>query len=427
MKPGYKQTDLGVLPEEWEVSPIGPLLLRKPDYGINAAAVPYSTLLPAYLRITDISEDGEFIPEGRASVDHAMVNNYFLEPNDIVLARTGASVGKSYLYKPKDGRLVYAGFLIRLKTNPQKLDARFLKYNLQTNQYWQWVTMTSVRSGQPGINGSEYAQLQIPLPPPAEQQAIAEALGAMDALLTAQRGMLAKKRDLKQATQQALLSGETRLPGFLGEWDTKLVKDFTSVVSGGTPSTTNPAYWGGDIKWMSSGELHQKYVTSVEGRITEEGLASSASRLIPVGCVLIGLAGQGKTRGTAALNMIELCTNQSIASILPSKEHDSKYLFYNIDNRYDELRELSTGDGGRGGLNLTILNNLEIPFPKPDEQRAIAATLRDMDTELEALTAQVAKTQALKQGMMQDLLTGAVRLAPAAASPSTTLTPSTAA
>jgi type I restriction enzyme, S subunit len=107
---------------------------------------------------------------------------------------------------------------------------------------------------------------------------------------------------------------------------------------------------------------------------------------------------------------VQLCTNQSIAAILPNSSFEPAYLFYNLDSRYDELRSLSTGDGGRGGLNLTIIRSVAVPFPKIDEQRAIATVLSDMDAEIAALEARRDKTRALKQGMMQELLTGRIRL-----------------
>jgi type I restriction enzyme S subunit len=136
---------------------------------------------------------------------------------------------------------------------------------------------------------------------------------------------------------------------------------------------------------MNSGELNLKIVREVEGRITVEGLKSSATKLIPKNCVLIGLAGQGRTRGTAAVNLIELCTNQSIAAILPNESFDSLYLYYNIESRYEELRELSAGGGGRGGLNLSLIKKLEIPFPEKWEQKAIAEALSDIDELIQIL------------------------------------------
>ena len=161
---------------------------------------------------------------------------------------------------------------------------------------------------------------------------------------------------------------------------------------------------------MNSSELHQKRVTDVSGRITEQGLISSSTRLFPIGCVLIGLAGQGKTRGTVAINSVPLCTNQSIAAILPNPIFDSEYLYYSLHLRYDELRELSSGGGGRGALNLTILRSVVTPLPRIEEQRAIAKVLRDIDALLDAIDLLIAKKRNLKQAVMQQLLTGRTRL-----------------
>ncbi|MBQ2882361.1 MAG: restriction endonuclease subunit S, partial [Alphaproteobacteria bacterium] len=156
------------------------------------------------------------------------------------------------------------------------------------------------------------------------------------------------------------------------DWEVKQISDFTTVVTGGTPSTQHTEYWGGDIRWMNSGELNLKFVYDVEGRITEEGLHNSSTHVIPAECVLVGLAGQGKTRGTAAYNLVSLCTNQSIAAFLPTDKHSSLYLYYVIDSKYDYLRLLSSGDGGRGGLNKQILGTINVVLPPIAEQRAIA-------------------------------------------------------
>ena len=189
------------------------------------------------------------------------------------------------------------------------------------------------------------------------------------------------------------------------DWDVKAIGKYTDVTSGGTPSTLIREYWDGPIRWMNSGELNLKIVYEVENRITELGLNESATKLVPKNCVLIGLAGQGKTRGTVAINKVELCTNQSIAAILPSDEVFYEYLYYNLDSRYFELRGLSTGDGGRGGLNLTIIKNLLIPLPPTKaEQTAIANALSDTDALINSLEKLIAKKRNIKQGAMQQLL-----------------------
>src|SRR5699024_7761888 len=142
---------------EWEEKKLGDYLLRKPEYGLNAPAVPFSDKLPKYLRITDISEEGNFLSNGKVSVDREVTANDYLSGGDIVLARTGASVGKSYKYRKKDGELVFAGFLIRVKPDPKKLDSELLFQILSTSSYWKWVSAVSVRSGQPGINATQYS------------------------------------------------------------------------------------------------------------------------------------------------------------------------------------------------------------------------------------------------------------------------------
>ena len=190
---------------EWEEVTLGTLLDRPPDYGVNAAAVPFFESLPTYIRITDINDDGQFASRARVSVDIDATDEQYLEDGDIVLARTGASVGKSYRYREEDGRLVYAGFLIRVRPNPERLLSQFLAAYLSTWSYWDWVRLTSARSGQPGINATEYASIPLPLPPDrrtlAEQQKIADCLTSIDDQLNAQ----ARKLDTLKQHKQGLL------------------------------------------------------------------------------------------------------------------------------------------------------------------------------------------------------------------------------
>ena len=194
------------------------------------------------------------------------------------------------------------------------------------------------------------------------------------------------------------------------DWKIRRIGDFTDCTAGGTPSTQVSSYWGGEIPWMSSGELHLKQVYDVAGRITQKGLENSSTKFVPANSVLIGLAGQGKTRGTVAISKIPLCTNQSIAAIFPTDEFNSTFLFYNLENCYDELRALSTGDGGRGGLNLTIIRNVSVKFPPLPEQTAIATALSDTDALISSLQTLIAKKKAIKLSAMQNLLSGKIRL-----------------
>jgi type I restriction enzyme S subunit len=211
---GYKQTEIGIIPNDWDYMALRSALKESPKYGINAAAVPLQGNLPVYIRITDISEDGYFKSSERVGVNSPFSNLYKLKTGDIVLARTGASVGKSYIYRESDGELVYAGFLIKVSPNTEMLNPEFLFQYLKTEQYWAWVIVNSMRSGQPGVNGNEFASLLIPLPYIEEQTVIANALSDVDALVTELENLIAKKQAIKTATMQQLLTGKTRLPQF---------------------------------------------------------------------------------------------------------------------------------------------------------------------------------------------------------------------
>lgn len=291
-------------------------------------------------------------------------------------------------------------------TPGSEIDAEFLYYWLGYRGLWDIADVTSV----PQINNKHINPLPIALPRLVEQREIATALRDVDALIGAVERKIAKRRAVKLGMMQQLLTGRTRLPGFSGEWTTRRIGDFAEVRAGGTPSTAVPRYWGGDVRWMSSGEVHSKRVSEVQGRITADGLRESAAQLLPRGTVLMALAGQGKTRGTVAISLVALSTNQSIAGILPGSEHDPTFLYYNLDTRYEELRGESSGDGGRGGLNLTIIKNLDVVMPARDEQAAVATVLADVDNEIDALGLRLTKARDMKQGMMQELLTGRTRL-----------------
>ncbi|MCC3721397.1 restriction endonuclease subunit S [Rouxiella badensis] len=215
--------------------------------------------------------------------------------------------------------------------------------------------------------------------------------------------------------QKKLLIPELRFPEFRnkGEWVKKKIGNITQVTAGATPSTSIAEYWGGQIPWMNSGELNLKRVFNVDNRITELGLIKTSTKLIPPGCILIGLAGQGKTRGTAAINYIELCTNQSIASIHPNKDKFcSEFMFQQMDFMYYHLRTLSKGEGGRGGLNISIIKSINISLPSIPEQKKIADCLESIDELITLHKQKHEKLRAYRISLMQQLFPAAGEVLP---------------
>lgn len=188
------------------------------------------------------------------------------------------------------------------------------------------------------------------------------------------------------------------------DWKILAIGDATEVSAGGTPSTSNDGYWNPpEIPWMSSGEVHQRQVYTTDKMISRLGLQNSSARIFPKLSVVMALAGQGKTRGCVAVLEAEVATNQSLAAIYPNTHFDTYYLLHNLDWRYKELRSLSSGEGGRGGLNLSIIKSIQVATPPLPEQKKIAATLTAVDKKLSVTARQITVTKTLKQGLMQTL------------------------
>ena len=200
--------------EDWKKVKLGECLRQKPDYGINAPAVEYDNNLPTYLRITDITEDGYYSRNDIVSVSSLDALNYKLEDGDLVFARTGASVGKTYLYNQKDGILVFAGFLIRVRTDEQIVLSQFFKYQTQTPNYKNWIAANSMRTGQPGINGNEYGEFtfyipyQNDIPDLSEQRRIASILSSIDKKIESEEKVLEKYKNIKKGLMEKLLNCE---------------------------------------------------------------------------------------------------------------------------------------------------------------------------------------------------------------------------
>lgn len=417
VKPGYKRTEIGPIPEDWAISQLGLCLKTRPSYGINAAAVPYSDQLPAYIRITDISDDGRFYPSPRVSVSSESSGDYVLADGDIVFARTGASVGKSYRYRPCDGPLVYAGFLIRVTPEPSKLLPAFASAFATTGSYWRWVSLMSMRSGQPGINGKEYAQLPLPIPPLSEQRAIAQALSDVDALIATLDRLIAKKRDIKQATMQQLLTGKTRLPGFSGKWEVKALGELGTISGGGVDKKIKP----GEVKVRLVNYMdvyRRNLIRSVELEHVVSAPPDQASRCaVRKGDVFFTPSSEMPydiaASAVAAEDIPDACYSYHVARLRLHEEWDIPFRAYAFKTQafLDQAAKTCEGSGVRYVITQGKFRQLTLKYPADrSEQAAIATVLADIDAELTALEARRDKTRALKQGMMQELLTGKTRL-----------------
>jgi len=270
------------------------------------------------------------------------------------------------------------------------------------------VRFAQENTGVAQLTAPQVAQYQIYVPPVQEQRAIATALSDVDALIAGLERLIAKKRDIKQATMQQLLTGQTRLPGFSGEWSRKRLGELAEMGSGGTPPAGNPGYYGGSIPWVAISDMTQagKFLERTERSLSDAGLANSAAQLFPAGTVLYAMYA---SLGECSIACMDLCTSQAILGIRPRAGLIRDFLYYLLISRREFVKTLGQ-QGTQSNLNKGIVQGFEILLPSAEEQTAIATVLSDIDTDIEALDARLTKTRAIKQGMMQELLTGRTRL-----------------
>lgn len=195
----------------WEEVRLGDVVDGKPEYGANSPAIEYSNELPRYIRITDINDEGRLFESGRVSVQLSGNEKYTLKSGDFLFARSGATVGKTYLYRESDGWCIFAGYLIRFRPNVLQLLPEFIEQFTNTHRYWYWVRSNLRAGAQPNINAQEYSSLLIPLPLIEEQAQITSLLEICDSEMYGLNEYILRLRKQKKGLMQRLLTGEVRV------------------------------------------------------------------------------------------------------------------------------------------------------------------------------------------------------------------------
>lgn len=248
--------------KNWEENTLGDLAYNF-EYGLNASAKEYDGE-NKYIRITDIDDSSRYFSQSSLTSPDININNsskYILEKGDILFARTGASVGKSYLYKNSDGKVFYAGFLIRIKANDNS-NAGFIFQNTHTNDYEKFVKVTSQRSGQPGINAKEYAKYKLYVPVLDEQTKIANYFNQIDKIISLRQHELTLLEQRKKAFLQKMYpkKGESipemRFPEFENDWKLKKIEDLITQVVREVPKPDKP-YGRLSIRSHAKGTFHK--------------------------------------------------------------------------------------------------------------------------------------------------------------------------
>ena len=383
MRAGYKRTDAGIIPEDWKVNTLGEIGDVRMCKRVLKQQTRSNGDVPFY-------KIGTFCGVADAYINHSLFEEFkrrysYPKKGDVLISAAG-TIGRSVIF---DGSPSYFqdSNIVWIENDESKATNEYLWHRYQVTKWAVSHGGTVARL----YNDSLRTKIHIPLPTLSEQRAISQALSDVDALIATLDRLVAKKHDIKQATMQQLLTGKTRLPGFSGKWETKTLGEVASVTKGT--------------------QLHSSE-TNVEGDFPHFNGGMSASSYTDTANTpadTIAISEGGNSCGYVQFISEPFWCGGHCYAIVPIKL-DKRFLYHALKGAQSSIMGLRVGSG-LPNVQKSALAAFKISTPSdPREQAAIAAVLSDMDDELSALEARRDKTRALKQGMMQELLTGKTRL-----------------
>jgi type I restriction enzyme S subunit len=423
MRPGYKQTEVGVIPESWDVIPIGMAgevlggRQRSPHYvGERSKYLRVANVFDGFINTDDVLEM-PFSP--------AEKQRFQLRDGDILL-NEGQSIeliGRSAIYRGKPDNCCFQNTLLRFRaascTCPEFAQVVFQQY-LRTGVFASIALQTTSIAH---LGAGRLAALKMSLPPKSEQKTIAEALSDADVLIESLEQLIAKKRQIKQGAMQELFTGKKRLPGFSGEWRMKTLGDLFSF-SGGFTASRDQLSTDGHC-YLHYGDIHTSNKTFIDVRSEYQEIpkldiplkrVSTVSLLDDGDVVFVDASedAEGASKHVVIVNPDKtpfIAGLHTIVAKSETNELDHRYRRYSFQTPAVKAQFRFFAVGTKvSGISKTNIAKITLPLPSVPEQTAIAEILSDVDAEIAALETKLAKARQIKQGMMQELLTGRIRL-----------------
>ncbi len=362
-----------------------------------------------FVQVADIGFDLKLNPDTKAHISKiAEPKSRFVEAGKVVVALQGSiekSIGRTAItqYDAYFDRtiLIFEDYKVPMD---KLYFAQVIKKLFEREKERAWGATIST------ITKEHLNDFVIGVPKIEEQKLLGNLFTNIDEISTLHQ----RKLELLKGTKKSLLQKmfprdganvpEIRFSGFTDAWEQRELGNHAEILTGGTPKTQIKEYWEPrEIPWMSSGEVNKKRLSSTDNMISTQGFENSSARWVKENSVLIALAGQGKTRGTVAINEIPLTTNQSIAAIVPKDELHYEFIFQNLENRYEELRLISSGDGTRGGLNKQLISDVEIISPSVEEQIKIGNFFKQIDDTIALHQRELSSLKNLKKSLLQQM------------------------
>jgi type I restriction enzyme S subunit len=395
VKAGYKQTEVGVIPNDWDLVALGSLLSFK--NGLNKAKeyFGYGTPIVNYMDV--FQKNGLLVEDiqGLVNVSRNEIRAYEVKKGDVFFTRTSETVeeiGTASVMLEDAKDTVFSGFVLRAKPTDESLDVDFKKYCFSARYFRQQVSARASYTTRALTNGRSLSACYLIRPPMAEQAAIATALSDADALIECLDQLIHKKRNIKQGAMQELLTGKKRLPGFSGEWEVKRLGDVANIKTGSRNNQDK----------VEDGEYPFFVRSEHVERIND----------FHYDCEAILIPGEGGIGSIFHYINGRFDVHQRVYAITDfAKDISGKFIYLYMKQNFGVHAMKNSVKATVDSLRLPTFIEFEITVPASiEEQTAIATILSDMDADIAALEEKLNKAKAVKQGMMQELLTGRVRL-----------------
>ena len=407
MREGYKKTEVGIIPEDWEVKKIGDIVNIKSGSSPSKFNLSEQGEYP-FFKVDDMNYGFKYLNNSKLYFDS--YDNNLMKLGMIVFPKRGASIfTNKILILNKD---VYFDTNLMGLICKKGVNNEFLYYFLYNYELSKIADTSSI----PQINNKHIEPLKIQLPPLKEQEKIAEILSTIDSQIEDTEKLIEKSKELKKGLMQKLLTKgighsefkKTEVGEIPVEWEVKSILSVSNTMSGGTPNRSKKHYYiDGNISWVKTGELGAKYIHDTEEKITELAINESSAKLVPSYSVIIAM--YGATIGKLSININEVTTNQACCSIICDKDILSyEYLYYYLDFNKDKLIALGAG-GAQPNISQQIIRDFKITVPNVNEQEIIIQILSAIDNKVEKEQNKKQKLEELKKGLMQQLLTGKIR------------------
>jgi type I restriction enzyme, S subunit len=401
---------LGEIPMDWSLSTVvaefsmqlGKMLDSERNSGIPKPYLGNRAVQWGKIDIADL---------GMVKLSPDDLNRFRLCDGDLLVCE-GGEVGRSAIWRGQLDECYYQKALHRLRARrgySAELMLSVLRLYSDSGLFSEFVTQTSIAH----LPKDKFGTVPIPRPPEAEQRVIASALTDADGLIESLERLIVKKRRIKQGAMQDLLTGKRRLPGFEGEWVTRRLRDLGKWRGGSTPLMSNSKFWTpGTTPWVTSSDVRPGAINKSPRQISDAAVQETNATVVPPSTVLVVIrSGILRNFLPVAITDAMIAINQDIRALVDGPLHDPGFLLQFLIGHQNLVLQRCLKSGTTvESIDSTWFREFEIVVPDLQEQAAIATVLSDMDSEIAALETKLTKARRIKQGMMQQLLTGRIRL-----------------